>query len=253
VGVIIAVVTGAGLPASAAFADGSQSIATATPVVVGQQEFGNTANGANTDVGCYGATYDSWWQLQVTAGDRVTFDWQGQPNGSLLLVYPVGTTDYNVSSETPLNGGFGTYAGSNGYAQLTLTMPRNGSVPVDFEDGYYCNAASGPGPYDFTVYVKHELYLALSAKGSSRRRNQTRFGVGVHNTNGVAVTSSKLRATFEQLRGGKWRSIGSASAPFSFVESWKPSERGHWQTVRVQVTGSGFVTATSRSLRVRAV
>src|ERR1700722_7676607 len=81
------------------------SIASAPVVAYGQQAFGNTETDGGNNPGslslegvCSTAGNNGWWNLPVVAGDGVTVDWEA-PAESYAMVFPVGTTDYNVLGE----------------------------------------------------------------------------------------------------------------------------------------------------------
>jgi hypothetical protein len=152
---------GALLPASA-FAEGGKTIATAPPVVYGQQEFGNTALGQKLPSSCFFGFenyYDQFWALNAQAGDVVTIDWSGV-EATTLRLYAVGTTDYTVFSETtsPVEE---QELNTNASNQLTYTVPVSGTMPLEFA---VCEESSSepPGPYNFTATVQHGLAVSLT-------------------------------------------------------------------------------------------
>jgi hypothetical protein len=155
---------GALLPASA-FAEGGKTIATAPPVVYGQQEFGNIAMGQEyPEKGCGflgGGTYrDQFWTINATAGDLLTIDWGGAGNMKLWL-YPVGTTDYTVFNyETVAE----QEQNANGKNQLQYTVPVSGIMPLEFSVCDYGGANEAPGPYNFTVTAQHSLSVSLPSR-----------------------------------------------------------------------------------------
>ncbi|MBS1862359.1 MAG: hypothetical protein JSS68_11690 [Actinobacteria bacterium] len=154
--------SGALLPASA-FAEGGKTIATAPPVVYGQQEFGNTATGQEyPGKGCgllgIGKYYDEFWIVNATAGDVLTINWSGA-NGTTLRLYPAGTTDYTVFGETN-SPAAEQELNPNGSSQLIYTVPVSGVMPLEFA---VCDELSGepPGPYNFTATAQHGLSVNL--------------------------------------------------------------------------------------------
>ena len=235
---------------SSALASGGASIASAPTVVYGQQEFGNLAsdNGeAPCDISGDPIGGSSWWNLPVTAGDRVTIDYEGDLGGFYL--FPVGTTDFALTSTDPFET---SHLGSNGKQRAVFTAGRSGSMPLDLgmNDGCYPVASLDPpaynmrpGPYDFTAYVLHKLVLSMSAR-SNRRQHRTYLYVGAHNPDGVPITNG-VHAAFQLLYGGRWHPTGT------YVH-WTGRARGKWWRVRAQVAGSGYVTATE-SIRVKGV
>jgi hypothetical protein len=152
------------LPQTSALAEGGKTIATAPTVVYGQQEFGSTAMGQEyPEKGCglFGiATYrDQFWILSATAGDLLTISWGGV-NKTELRLYPVGTTDYTVFSETnnpvaeqELNG--------NNKNQLQYSVPVSGVMPLEFAVCDYNGEYEKPGPYSFTVTAQHGLAVSM--------------------------------------------------------------------------------------------
>jgi hypothetical protein len=247
-GVVVAVL----VCAPAAFAGGGASIASAPSVAYGQQEFGNTATdyGSQTRTGQLNG--DSWWQLQAIAGDRITVDWEG--DASLMEVWPVGTTDYNVNSiqlDHQLSPFVNSSNGSNGKMETVFTAPRDGAYPLEFQTVYCCNDTP-PGPYDFTAYDQHRLVLSLGQGRTNRRLHNTRFVVGVHSPDGAVVNNANLRYKVERLSHSRWVTLSTLAQPFAFSLKWPRGERGKWQRIRVQVFGSGYLTATSQVVRAKA-
>lgn len=188
--------------AAPALADGGKDIASATPVVYGQQQFGNTANGgvdADDD-------HRSWWALGVTAGDRVTIKWQAQHLDTALHVLPVGTDDFNFPDADAFASDF---LGDTGRSQLAFNAPRTGTMPMEFRVSY----KEAAGPYDFTAYVKHAIRLSVPRAGS--RPMTGSIPVGVRNPDGAPMSDPGLFVTLQakRKRGGKrYRAIGTASA-----------------------------------------
>lgn len=233
--------------ASAAVASGGANIASAPTVVYGQQEFGNTV----TDDGQGTPNCDttrgpgrSWWTLPVTAGDRVTIDLGGQTQGDgfSIDVYATGTNDFDVAQRLP-------YASEDDFrdqVELVFTAPVSGTMPMDV------STCDDIGTYAFTAYVQHRLVLSLSAGATNHRSHRTKLIVGAHNPDGVVVNSAVLRCRFERLGHRKWIMIATRAQPFALSYKWPRSERGTWQWLRVQVSGSGYLTAASQSVRVRA-
>jgi hypothetical protein len=249
--VVLAVLSGACFWAPPALASGGSSIASAPTIVYGQQEFGNTAMdncSALQEPALSNQTAESWWLAHVTAGDRVTIDFEGtrSPARSVYAaeLWPVGTTDFTFPGVDDWTGPETmTLAGENGKAEMVVnSVPRSGMMPLVFADWYNCDGPNG-GPYDFTAYVLHRLVLSMSAR-SNRRQHRTYFYVGAHNPDGVPV-SNGLHPAFQLFYGGKWHPVGTHV-------KWTGWDRGKWWRVRAQVSGSGYLTATKR-IRVKGV
>lgn len=235
-----------------AIAAGGKDIASAPSVVYGQQEFGNTGvddpgNGfCPLGSGNGGDAGQSWWLLAVTAGDKVTIDFAGaEPGVPEVAVYPVGTNDFNVQLQN-----LGAPTGEDSKAEYVFSAGRTGTMPLQFIN---CGDNNGTGPYNFTAYVAHKLVASLAAAGSSHRNHQTRFTVGVHNPDGVVVHDPAIHATVQVLAHHKWVTQTTVPAPGTAVVKWSRAERGKTQSVRVQLTGSGYLTASSQTLRVKGV
>lgn len=233
---------------NAAVASGGATVATAPLVALGQQEFGNTAtdNGEQTLNHCSlgPETGNSWWNLPVSAGDRVTIDFESDPSVDVgLAVFSVGTTDFQVGTI-----GESHYAtpDSNGKGYLNFTATAAGNMPIDFFD---CATA---GPYDFIAYIQHGLIVSLKQSSSSRHNHRTSFSVAAWTPSGALVTSTSLREDVQLRSEGRWITLETLTAPTAFKLTWSRARRGKFQSVRVVVHGPGFVTATSRTIRVRA-
>jgi hypothetical protein len=141
-------------------AEGGKSIAAATRVVYGQQEFGNTATSAFQPGSCgWGGeedAYRSFWSMGVLAGDQVTVDWESSAPDTEIKLAPIGTTDYNLfqvtlAAEESLSG--------NGKNELQYTSPQTGILPLYFR---ICGAT--PGPYDFIATDQHAVVTALAPR-----------------------------------------------------------------------------------------
>jgi hypothetical protein len=159
---LLATVSVLALPQSQAFGAGGKSIESASAVVYGQQEFGNTAEGSYLTsscglfggfAGCCEHAYRSFWSLSVVAGDQLTIDWESQALETELKLAPVGTTDYTLfqtelAAEQSL--------ASNGKNQLTYKPPQSGVMPL-----YFRQCGNTPGPYDFVATDQHALVVSL--------------------------------------------------------------------------------------------
>lgn len=123
-----------------ALADGGASIATATPIVVGQEMSGDSNNGGG------GITLRrSWWALSVTAGDQVTIHASSATSFSQKLwTYRVGATDDNY----PTNGFARGIVSRYDRQVLKFTAPQTGVMPLAIE-----GHRSSMGPYHFTVQI----------------------------------------------------------------------------------------------------
>jgi hypothetical protein len=240
--------------ADAAFADGGQSIASAPMIAFGQQEFGNTANGAKTgfdgdDDGSNACStldgMDSFWTAHVVSGDKLIFDWKAQ-NRTVLNVLPVGTTDFTANSTTP---DAIKQTSSNQKTELSLVESRTGTAPVIF----CANSPSDLGPYDFTAYVLHALRLSLGAiHRLSHHRTSVR--VGVHDPDGAPITDRALALDLQVKSQSTWRTMSTVrpgSARFVFTTKWGRSHWGKRVRLRVRAHGSGYLSATSPSAVVQ--
>jgi hypothetical protein len=223
-----------------ALADGGNSIASAAPVVVGQQEFGNTVNGAGTTVNCdfAGDTFQySWWALGAVAGDSFTIDWEGASSTTELDVYAVGTTDFTFPQMDPVAT---QQPNANLKAELKFVANASGSMPLRFVD---CGAGA---PYDFTVTVKHALRLSLPVGRTLSRRGT--INVGVHSPEGGSISDSSLTVAVQISSGGKWTTIGASAvsnARASVTYRVAASLRHRTVRLRALATGGSYLTETS--------
>jgi hypothetical protein len=237
--------------AAQALAAGGATIAAAPTVAYSQQEFGNTATDSTSaqDL-CNGAEQNSWWLLPVTAGDRITIDFQGA-GAQYEALYPVGTSDFNVTSASSVEH---AELGSNGAQEAVVTVQQDGTMPLDFST-YDCTFGNFgvPGPYNFTVGVQHALVLSLAVASTNHHRHRTTFSLGVHNPDGVAISNPSLRVAVQRLASGKWVTVGAARPAGTIPVVWARALRGRWQSVRVEVSGPGYLSATSQPVRVKGV
>ncbi len=240
--------------AQTAAASGGTDIASAPSIVYGQQEFGNTVidNGESPgepvsfhlDAGC-GNGNSSWWTLPVQAGDKVTVDFEG--GASTMLVYPVGTTDFNLlSTDSFLESDMP----SNDKQEAKFSAPASGSMPVDFYD---CADQPAPGPYDFAASVLHGLVVSLSVGAVNRRQHRTAFLVALHTPSGGAVSNAALRSALQIRAHGSWATLTTIGVPDAFSYRWSHDQRGKRQSLRVRVYGPGYQTTISRTVNVTAV
>jgi hypothetical protein len=233
---------------STALADGGQSIASATSVAYSSQEFGNTANGGQSPNECSDTAYRSWWSLSVIAGDDITINWEADSASEDdigLHVFPVGTTDYNFLNENAVEV---QALNENLKNQLQFTATRTGVMPMEFNTGTGCgNPATGP--YDFAAYVSHEMILGLP--GISQISRHGVVAVGVHDPDGVALSSPTLRVSLQLLSHGRWQTLGAgdvingvAKVPIQLSTRLD----GEHIRLRALATGASYRTAVSRSV-----
>ena len=155
------------LTTSDAFAaGGGSSVATATPVVPGAQEFGDTASAsANPPNSPCGNTVQ-FWKVPLLAGDQVTVTGQAvSPASNIAIwVFPVGTTDASFTSGNfpgfdfsgSTTGGYsgsGPAGGTLG-SSIVFTVPATGVYPVLIGQ---CNGQDGP--YEFKLSVLHSAVM----------------------------------------------------------------------------------------------
>jgi hypothetical protein len=243
-----AVVAGAVLLPSAALASGGAAIATAPLVAYGQQEFGNTATddpGGSCNWNAVLTEGFSWWQLPVTAGDRVTIDYQAefQNFGSLdETVYPVGTSDFDFAQTDPIDQT--NDSGDGVHGQDVFTARQSGVMPLLF-DNTDC-VDGGGGPYNFTTYVQHAIVLS-QRHWSNRRSHTTYITLTVRNPDGAPIDSSSLRARYTLNGLSVTHAVGTGAHVI-----WSRHQRNTWQTIRVTVFGPSYQT-TSLNIRLRGV
>lgn len=168
-------------PASAS-AEGGTSIATAPTVTYGQQEFGNTAEyQVPYDEKCGdAASWRSFWNLPVSAGDLLTIDWEATRTTELELL-PVGTTDYTLSTVEPA---LIELPSTNYKAQSQYLVPLTGTMPLVLGTCEYLGHS--PGPYNFTVTAQHGLVVSLASPPSTIQTNSVISGTAKL-TSGTAV------------------------------------------------------------------
>ncbi|HEY5316601.1 MAG TPA: PASTA domain-containing protein [Solirubrobacteraceae bacterium] len=238
------------LGSACALADGGQTIAGATPVVLGQLEFGNTANGSVTTDGADG--YESYWALEVTNGDDVTIAWQApldvNGNGPLLSAYEVGTNDAAVEDANPDES---DTLGANGQDVMTFTADETGIMPLQFESNECCDE-SVPGPYQFTATITHAVALtvptvsSLSAKGT--------LNVSVENPDGARISDPALTVALQvEASGQSWSTIGTASptgGTANIAYTVPSSLEGKTVQLQALAQGAAYQTQTSGSQSV---
>lgn len=235
-----------GLASSASALADAGTIASATPVVYGQQEFGNTTEGGVGQPGCdssTGSSYRSWWALSVTAGDALTVDWETHSTSMNLNLFPVGTTDYTFLDTNLLTS---EEVNANYKAEATYTATQTGIVPLEFHSDTGCG--NPPGPYNFTASVLHAVVLSLPTV-TSLPLNGT-ISVDVHNPDGVSLSDPGLSVTFNVLVSGESAYVGVGSAPVSngvaTINFAMPSTAaGHSVTIEATSNGAGYVPGSS--------
>jgi hypothetical protein len=232
------------LSVSSVYAAGGGSIATAPTAVYGQQQFGNTA----TDAPVQGGYARSWWLLSATAGDAITIDWEGPNNGNDMDLYRVGTTDFTFSQGGPLAS---SGLNSNNKAELALTVPATGSMPLLFSTRVNTENA---GPYNFTAYVRHAVNLSLPPVSTLDRSGS--IAVSVRNPDGAPISDPAI-SVFLQVkpRGsseGYFGTIGAASpvAGTATVSYALPDGVAGPLDVRAYSKGQGYLDAASATLAV---
>lgn len=230
-----------------AAAQASGTIAGAPAVVFGQQEFGNTATDSQATCPAL-QEQDSWWLLPATAGDRVTIDYEGSGVRQERL-FPIGTNDFNYPSrdENPFQGS----DSGGGRLESVIDIPQTGVWPLEFDSWAACGSPVG-GPYDFTAYVAHKVVVTLNSR-SDRSKHQTTFSVDLHTPDGAAVTNHALTCVVQELAGGKFKTVGKSAPPCRLTVRWTARQRGKTQTMRAQVSGSGYLPASTRNIHPKAV
>jgi hypothetical protein len=250
--VILLVSASALAVATPSYAEGGASIATATLIVPGQQEFGNTTQGSKgANIICTPA-YRQFWSLQVTAGDALAIDWESHGEGTILGLLPIGTTDFNLSKASPVAS---QQPGGNNKNELMYTATSTGVMTLDVEDEFTdCEGYSGPGPYSFTVNITHALNVALPHV-VALHSNGT-LTVAVHNPEGDVIDDPAVQVEVQIKGHGGWRTIGVASvADSAAVVRFKvPSQLQHQRvTLRALAHGTAYKSASSSHIKVRTL
>lgn len=245
VGIVVGMAVAGTLTLPAVALAGGATIASAPTVVYGQDEFGNTAtDSASTCPQLH--EQDSWWLLPVTAGDRVTIDFEG-PGAHKEQLWPIGTNDFNFSDSTP----FQSIGTSGGKQEVVTRVPQTGVMPLEFLSLGDCGSTVA-GPYDFTAYVAHQVVLSLQAH-ANRSKHFTVFTVGLHNPDGAVITSPSLRCHLQQLKRGSFMTVATSAPPCNLRVRWSRGQRHRSQTLRAQVYGSGYMTTKTRNIHVKGV
>lgn len=236
------------LPASAA-AEGAVAIAGAPVAAYGQQEFGNTTNGFSSPGECEDFALSQWWTLSVVAGDHITFDWEAQEADTHLSLYPVGTTDFNYPQ---VKAALSLGLNQNNKNEGTLDATKSGAMPLVFvSQSGGCGTRPRPGPYNFTVYVVHEVRLSVPR---IRLHRQGYVAVGVHDPEGGPITAPTLTVSLELKVGRAWRTIGTGTASGGIARvsySVRGSLRHRTTHMRAVAHGAGYAAATSLVAQVK--
>ena len=231
---------------SVALADGGQTIATASPVTYGQQEFGNTVNGGQGQPGCDSSTghsYRSWWALSVTAGDMVTVDWGTQSTTMFMTIVPIGTTDFSLFDVTPV---VSQNVNANYTNEATYTVPQDGVLPFEFKSDTGCG--NQPAPYYFTASVLHGVVLSLPTL--TKLSQAGTITVGVHNPDGAPINDASLTVTFE-IEGANqdsYTAVGTAPASngsATIAYTIPVALAGHGATIAATSSGAAYVAGPS--------
>jgi hypothetical protein len=240
------------VPGTAA-ASGGASIAAAPAVAYGQPEFGNTATDGGTNPGslsleqqCSQTGDNGWWNLPVAAGDAVTIDWEA-PAESYAMVFPVGTTDFNLVGSQAVTH---EMVSGNGKAALWFRATVGGTMPLVIGAGGCFTATTGP--YSFTAYVKHKVHLFVP----HRRVLPLRGAVAVHvsTPEGHPISDPGLQVLVQIQGHGHWRGIGSATAAggVANVPCTLPAGfRGSHTLLRAIARGNEYEPASSATVRVQ--
>jgi hypothetical protein len=145
-----------GLNAVPAWAAGGNSIATAPSVLPGIQYSGDTSIDATgawpSSIPCNNPGPLEYWDLSLIQGDAVLV--QGTTNAPAtkfqVSVLPPGTNDENIdSAQKVITGDFST--------GTRFTVNSSGTYPMAVGDCW-----GTPGPYSFTMSVKHVALLYVS-------------------------------------------------------------------------------------------
>ena len=156
-----------------------------------------------------------------------------------IYLYPFGTTDYNLASAPPFET---SHVGSNDKQEDVVTVPRTGSMPVDFamNDGCYPldaldPSANGihPGPYDFTAYVEHAFVGAPSGLCTPmtivvRCRRRLTFSTERDRTNRACARPSSICRARSGCHCGRLRLPSSSPRRGSRVNEARSSPSASW-------------------------
>jgi hypothetical protein len=230
------------LAAPAARADGGRTIAAAPRAAFGVHETGTTVDSGAPCPGRDGS-YFSYWTLRVTAGDMLRIDWGAQQRGTVLSLYPVGTSDASLGAARPLE----SEALDEMYGKEELDaapQPRTGVVALQVH-GFVCDG--GGGPYDFTAHVSHAIRLTVPPLARVGK-----LTVRVRAPDGAPVSGRAVRIAVQVRRRGAWRAAGHARAVRGrAVVRLSRTLRGRRARVRAVATGEGYLRRVSRARTVR--
>ena len=233
--------------APAALADGAATVAGATAVAFGQQQFGNTRTG-----GTSGIYSRSWWQVNLATGDQLTLDWEtsGSAVGTVPWVefFAPGLKDNVVLQTRHLADSYASP--NNAYkAELTYTATAGGAFPLEFvaQQNLFETGPYG-GPYDFMASVLHAVSLGVPTLASLTSTGSV--AVGVHAPDGSPLSDPAISVSFQaSLHGtGAWATVGSAApaaGTASISYTIPDSLRGEKVDVRAVSIGAGYIDATS--------
>jgi hypothetical protein len=233
------------LPA-VAHAEG-KSIAEATPVVYGQQQFGNTSNGGEGTPGCFATSdhhsYRSWWALNATAGDEVKVDWQTHQTEMNMNIFAVGSTDFTFLNENPVAS---STVAANFSEEATYTAVRTGVLPLEFHSDTGCG--NEPGPYNFTASVLHAVVLSVPTLTTLPQTGS--IFVGVHNPDGVPISDPSLIVSFnvEVSGGASYAAVGAApvaNGAATIIYSLPAGYAGHSVTIQAASSGPAYLPGAS--------
>jgi hypothetical protein len=232
-----------------AVADGGNSIASATPVVFGTQQFGNTATGAFQPGSCgWGGSedaYRSFWSLGVMAGDLVTVDWESSEGDNEIRLLPMGTTDFTLFQVTPVAEQ--SLAG-NGKNELQYTSPESGALTM-----YFRVCSGTPGPYDFLASDQHAVVVGLNRRLHIRR--VAKIGGTASLADGTPVPDG-LPFTLTAKWGHRSAKFTTTSLAGSLVFNiaLPPNAQGKLATFAIgRPADTQFQEAKSASLKVRVI
>ena len=131
-------------------APAGSSIATALPVVLGQEESGDTGTTPYDQWdggGSCGSESGEYWKVALTAGDQVTIDWGSSSDYVTGLdIWPPDTTDQNIESMASDERVAWFSIGDDGQQQSTFAVDASGDYVVVFDD-----SCGDPGPYQFSI------------------------------------------------------------------------------------------------------
>jgi hypothetical protein len=245
----------AAITASPALAEGGKTIAGAPIIAFGQQEFGNLNSGASEPAGCGTTRHLEWWLLPVVAGDEVQIDWEISSYESAdqlgaILVYPIGTNDFNVGNQNPI---VTSSPNSQGKNELDVTSSETGNLVLVVDSDYGSCNQDAPFAYDFTASVSHRVVLGLPQL--RRIRSGGLIQVGVHTPDGSPVSGPQPTVKLSILVRGRWRAAGSAAVSdgLAAITASPPAAAiGTSTKLRALSTGGGgYLAATSRTETVR--